>query len=972
MIYKGIMGEQEVSRLWDGFGEIYRFASRGEMLIPVDTKEKLAELDIEAEIYNEIFNIVTEDKPILVLTSNSSKSIVTNFIIFQSKNISEMLIEELKDNKYSRLIESNSIFVINSLRQSTSNLTTGEEKTKNIVRAIEPKSSISSLLSTDNTVIRIQAQLSNLSSFDINSFESINRNLERWNELKEAGLNPIMFVQLKRNYLDTSILINSGYSKNDLSKKFNITEPTSSYLLLTPIFKLSEQVKVPNFDKLVDLDAQSFLLKKVKGHVNRRVSGVNDINLYFTEVFSKFPNSSIDKNFFKPSSSTLNNLYVLPGSFTKFSSKTGYTSNTPQGIKIQLDRLDEVLKLSNPRIEMRLGDAIETSIKAYQEAWGSYKPLSRNFFTGNHEDLIAVRELFYPILYAYVNRALGGYISSSGKRKYKPKLSSDEEKFEKMLKQFTPLTEEENNLIRYMNRANKPYDNRVKKDYFNFIENFMQDKAENVDTSDDYAINFVSKNEESDFSAILRDSGFSIPVENSDFYVVSILGVETSGMKHVLRFLQSKYKIGRKVTDVEGESLLNLIYRNFYQFFIFIDTEKQEIKVIRPSLVDDATQFSINFQDWDIRMDLTNLINNLISKPKDLVVGDKDRVGLSKPAGPSEKSTAILRDEYLQRTGILDNELLLHYDPMKFNRVTRQRSGHLFFENTQGILVIFPFDTFYHDMEGQREQTIDVCFTSVPHIYDGKLTFLLKVNLAEEFSKWLEENKEVIMNYMDSNLDGQILPTISQISRRMGPIITPQVFYRIFRESIQERLEGHVFTQEGDASAACVYTNPVTYVSANKRIKQGFFSSGDLGMMFGGDTGGGAFPYHWQMGGDQSVSGLESRFSRRTKADFVSLFTGEVLELQILDIIGLKNVSDSEVVKYIMDVVEKYNNRSTANFNGSDYLVALYKYFTSNATVNTSSGEVERIVRNEIKEHLRKNPEALQVKKVSRRNMSIR
>jgi len=723
--------------------------------------------------------------------------------------------------------------------------------------------------------------------------------------------------------------------------------------------------KVPNFDKLVDPDAQSFLLKKVKGHVNRKVSKVNDINLYFTEVFSKFPYSSIDKNFFKPSSSILNNLYVVPGSFTKFSSNTGYTSNTPQEIKIQLDRLDNVLKLSNPRLEMKLGDAIEKSIKAYQEAWGSYKPLSRNFFTGKHEDLIVVRELFYPILYAYVNRALGGYISSSGKRKYTPKLSSDEEKFEKMLKQFTPLTEEENNLIRYMNRANKPYDNRVKKDYFNFIKNFMEEKAENVDTSDDYAINFVSKNEESDFSAILRDSGFSMPVENSDFYVVSILGVETSGMKDVLRFLQSKYKIGRKITDVEGERLSNLIYRNFYQFFIFIDTEKQEIKVIRPSLVDDATQFSINFQDWDIRMDLTNLINNLISKPKDLVVGDKDRVGLSKPTGPSEKSTAILRHEYLQRTGILDNELLLHYDPMKFNRVTRQRSGHLFFENTQGTLVIFPFDTFYHDIEGQSERTVDVCFTSVPHIYDVKLMSLIESNLAEEFSKWLEENKEVIMNYMDSDII-DISTDISHLSRRMGPIITPQVFYRIFRESIQERLEGHVFTQEADASAACVYTSPITYVSANKKVKQGFFSGGDVGMMFGADTGGGAFPYHWQMGGDQSVSSLESRFNRRTKEYFVSLFTGEVPQRDFLDIISRKNVLDSEVVKYIIDAVEKYNN------NGMYYLFDLYKYFTSNATVNTSSRKAERIVRNEIKEHLRKNPEALQVKKVSRRNMSIR
>jgi hypothetical protein len=67
-----------------------------------------------------------------------------------------------------------------------------------------------------------------------------------------------------------------------------------------------------------------------------------------------------------------------------------------------------------------------------------------------------------------------------------------------------------------------------------------------------------------------------------------------------------------------------------------------------------------------------------------------------------------------------------------------------------------------------------------------------------------------------------------------------------------------------------------------------------------------------------------------------------------------------------MDVVEKYNN------NGRDYLFALYKSFTSSATaaIRDSNKTAESTVRKEIKEHLRKNPEAIQVKNIARRNQS--
>ncbi len=960
MIYKGLMGEEEVSKLFNSFDKIYRFYLRSEGLHLINTKEKLAEVDIEAEIYNKIVNTTIKDDEILVLTSNSIGSIVTNFIIYQSIGVRQILEEKLKEQKFSYLIQANSIIVISGIKMSTESLTSRVSATEYNVRSFVPRSRINNLETPEQTLRIIEHKLKFGGNFNLSSLKRLDTEVNTCANLQSLGLNPVLVIELREDYVKPIVFINTGYSKNQLSKKFSITPELIRGFNLKPIFKLTERFEVPNFDKLVDPDAQSFLLKKVKGYVNRRVSQHREINLSFGTIADIYPGQSIDKNFFKPTSRVLNNALVRK-----------IENRDVEYIKSELSMLENTLKLSNPRIELRLGDAIEISIKQYQEIWGSYKPLSRTFFTGNQVNLSRVRELFYNVLYAYVDRALGGYISSSGKRKYTPKISSEvdyaDEEFEKMLKQFPTLTEDEERLIQYINRADDPFSNdKVSRDYSSFIKEFMEDKADKVYASDDYAINFLSKNKDSGFNTILRDSGFSFPQKRVDLYMVSILGIDSRNMDNLLRVLQYNYEI-----DDEDYGATNAIYtvisRNFYQFFIFIDIENQEIKVIRPSLVDSPTQFSINFQDWDIRMDLTNLINNLISKPKDLVTTDKDRVGLSKPANPSERSLSFLRDENLQRAGVVAHPLTLHYDPMRFNKVTRQRSGHLFYENTDGVLVIFPFDTFYHDVEGQREKTADICFTSVPHIYDRMLLKLLYNNLAREFGKWVEDNKDLI-KFNVSNESGiyNFAAKISTIASKASPIITPQVFRGIFIKSIQERLEGHIFRNSQSGASACVYVNPLD--------TEGFFAGGDVGMVFGGRRAtGDMFPFEWKMGGSDSVSELDAKIDgsslRRIKALYKTDTYLDYYESEIEEITQSVNFLSSTIKENIIDVIG-----DDSPFTYPQVLIELYKVFTADAIRSNKWGEddkVEEIVRTEIKKYLRENPEAIQVKNVSRRNMSL-
>ena len=63
-----------------------------------------------------------------------------------------------------------------------------------------------------------------------------------------------------------------------------------------------------------------------------------------------------------------------------------------------------------------------------------------------------------------------------------------------------------------------------------------------------------------------------------------------------------------------------------------------------------------------------------------------------------------------------DNKTIV-FEPFKWDSVTKRRSGHFLFENSNGILVFFPFDSFYHDIEGQGRRKGDICFTPLSHIW---------------------------------------------------------------------------------------------------------------------------------------------------------------------------------------------------------------------------------------------------------------
>tara|TARA_R110001592_G_scaffold19887_10_gene81245 strand:+ start:5522 stop:8341 length:2820 start_codon:yes stop_codon:yes gene_type:complete len=937
MIYKGLMGEQEVTLLYNSFKAIYRFVSRGSSIYPL-TKEILAEVDIEPEVYNNIISAKNNPNDILILNSNADTSIVTKFVIYGAVSISDWLRDKLEEPDFTELRTNNAIFVMSDTKKPTSQSKTVTETAGDKLFYIESRSSISDISEMELRQIENRIQGSFVSNFNLASFDNYKDEIAIIKSYKadsssrglNSNLQPVLFILLTDNRFYFNTLINIGFSKKQLRKNNDIMPGgrTNSFRLKQK-FTLTENFQVPNFNDLVDSDAQPLLVKKVKNYINRRVEKIPTTNTDFFELFDLFyQGATIDKNFFTPTNKILNGVYSRDMDKLDFPT----FNNEIKELKIGS------LNVANEKIEEKIGEAIANSVAAYQEIWGSYKPIQRVFFTGNQKDYMRVRELFYNVLYAYIDKALGGYISGGGNRKYTPKL------VEKILKALPALDDNEKEVLRFMNRTDD-IDDKTYKKYFTIIEKFMSDRADTL-TGENITINLIDRDSGMSMKRWLRKSGFSIKGRLKDnLYLISMIGVEGSGTE-TFEYLMQNFKLSGNVQN-------NRFYRNLYQYVLEIDTVNKDLNVIRPSLVDNATQFRINFQDWDIRVELVNLINNLISKPKQLVTGGS-RAGLSTPASPREKALELISDERMKQQGVVDHPLTLHYDPMRFNKVTRQTSGHLFFENTNGKLVIFPFDSFYHDMEGQSDRTIDICYTSVISINDFNLFNQIMINMTEAFYTWVNDNKDKIT--LASNHDD----TAVIVTGDYQPI-TPQVFKALFAKALQSRLDGHIFNNQWGARAACVYLDP---------YKQGFYSAADEGFKLGVAN----FPFDWEvfnrLTGKQTVTSLGSRDGNEYEGIIGSLYAGTFDHFHLEKLMSAINKEKNNLISNLTDISSKGLRFADPEKGIENVVSELFKEFISEATYNNVADDYGELKREEIKNYLKKNPEAIKLEQISRRNLS--
>ena len=240
--------------------------------------------------------------------------------------------------------------------------------------------------------------------------------------------------------------------------------------------------------------------------------------------------------------------------------------------------------------------------------------------------------------------------------------------------------------------------------------------------------------------------------------------------------------------------------------------------------------------------------------------------------------------------------------------------------------------------------------------------------LLSEFVSWLKKydsSGSISINFSEEILNTKNL--MDYIDRLQVEPITSQVYNAIFKRAIRERLDGHIFSNTGNVRAACVYV---------RAYPQGFYASGDEGMRMGVAN----FPFDWKAFDKLTNESVTTGLGERKGFEFSDLlqniysgikndFTSTHIKFGMLKILETNEFSFFEVIpEYDRDTQSKIAN--FFNTIKGDFLLELYDVFTSEAVYNKVPDMFNDIMREEIKEYLKKNPEAIQLEKIARRNLS--
>ena len=749
MITKGLMSDDEIAILSERFPTIYQYYIRIDNLRQNLTGDELRNMDITADIYNELINMTTSDNYILVLMSATQGNIVTDYRIYDSLNINEIFVNMVENSvEIQKHIKAGTLYFLNPTQSSfTANPFRIVSLALNVERnslgipkyvtahygfslndssqpALRPsRGSIDSI--NEDAVLGFD----NTQTSDITTFGGVNTS---WLE----DDNIIRLVSLIEDRIYTWDIVNTGlrigsemfnreYTISDKSDGSRILRPPISRY--PPIVKNLTKVKrrynfnfqKSKFDKYVSSDAQPIFFKKVRKFLNRRFNKDSEddeknkpfrlMTLTTNEIDGSFGGN---KNLFS-------NYYFVPMILYPIFEKS--RENNFGISKENLDKIEEFL---------------EKGLKSYQEAVGKFKPLDRKFFemlakkptsgspTVRNPDNEYEREIFYNNIYPYLNQALGGIITGSGKRTYQPTRKS--ETINKS------LTENERDMITYLNNT----------DIEEFEELINLEHEDEHEVLDLYHLFIHKIGEELENSVGGKRGSREGRHDTLEVYADQInkgylykhlrgLGMITT--QEVIRtdrlpfFMLRLGMFGRSESRHTTNNFQNKLQsKHNKMFFILIDMFKQEIIVINYTTVNDPSRYSINFQDFDISMDLRNTVNRILREPENLVPGEgyvevpENRLNDTGKYfhQPDEVALPFLSHERLTNQGIPDSPNTVHYEPLKVDRLTKRTKGHLLFwakqtafESGSEVLAFFPFDSFYHDREGQTTNRMDVCFT---------------------------------------------------------------------------------------------------------------------------------------------------------------------------------------------------------------------------------------------------------------------
>ena len=119
MITKGLMSDDEIATLEEKFPTIYQYYIRIDNLRQNLTGDELRNMDISADIYNELINMTTSDNYILVLMSATQGNIVTDYRIYDTLNINEIFVNMVENSvEIQKQIKAGKLYFLNTTQSS--------------------------------------------------------------------------------------------------------------------------------------------------------------------------------------------------------------------------------------------------------------------------------------------------------------------------------------------------------------------------------------------------------------------------------------------------------------------------------------------------------------------------------------------------------------------------------------------------------------------------------------------------------------------------------------------------------------------------------------------------------------------------------------------------------------------------------------------------------------------------------------
>lgn len=711
MIYKGLMDSQEVENIFKRFDNIFLVFERSSSTYKLNTKEDLAAIDISAEVYN---NIVDEmygagiSGFTLKLISFGQGLMVTSYEISDEESSAVTALDIIKDYILELKSKYENIIILNKLGQSldASNIEVEAENRRGGINTGY----------TGNPQAFQDFIYQKFSKDDSTGIGDFKRSVKLSDPQLRCDTLFISIIDYEystvgfRFKYDGANLINSTLAKLSNYQNFSIQRiskpnsifadannsnevPADSDKIYTLIRGIDLKITPESLGEYIEDEAiptfTSWVTKLVKRKVSKTIKtaplGRYDSDFHFFSI----DKTKIDKK--------LTTDFGLP-----IINKELFSS-------YELKTFDEwkKRKVAQPLQQEKVEEVIETSMKVFQETTEKYKPLSKNFFTDDRYR--PGKELLANILTTRLGNSLGDRSPYTRRASRNPQLregpSSLGDKRD-VFKSVKGLGDNLEFLVRKCNQKGYSFLSPVEKSqlakyYEKWIDTLSLDNVFVGET-----VNF--------FARSLDEMGIYPTRLNVE--VDTIFGLR------VPMFNQ----------DVRRQGKGN------HTFIFIINYKKQEITTSKYGGQDDARMFTKSFQDFDIRVDIINTVNRVLSEPKNFITNlpEEDVFYNTRGDTPFNQSKLSMTPESVATVfgsdtakRMKDHPQTLYYEKPEEDTLTGRRKGFMVYREKRGGIGFFSFDPFYHDKDGHGYSSTDICMSPVTNPFRNIGTYDLEPHL---------------------------------------------------------------------------------------------------------------------------------------------------------------------------------------------------------------------------------------------------